>query len=318
MFKPLSTVRCRNHIYQLFSLITSIEILAVVACKLGRKRYIDDPNQVKPEPDHWDEEEDGIWRPPKVPNPAYKGPRKRKKVKNPNYKGKWKTPWIDNPEFEDDPDLYVLRPTKYVGIKIWQAEKEGFEEAGKVRKAREKEECQRAREEGEKRRRDRDTGTDIETTQEDHKLCGYFLTAVKIKTSCSPYSTKVHLPLNSQCYIAGDSSNVHFVSDNDVVLTPIEEKRGEVVVTKKRSRIGGMVHGSLSMVRQLHKLVMGKCLKVAVRVVDVFERGGEGDDDGEEVRVVVMVDVYLPIVLWSGWQFTKSGLAAAALFRHVR
>lgn len=77
------------------------------------------------------------------------------KVKNPNYKGKWKTPWIDNPgnecmhlntlandmkfchtirnsfwspalslslssEFEDDPDLYVLRPTKYVGIEIWQ------------------------------------------------------------------------------------------------------------------------------------------------------------------------------------------------------
>ncbi|PHT96484.1 Calreticulin [Capsicum chinense] len=88
-------------------------------------------------PDHWDEEEDGIWRPPKVPNPAYKGPWKRKKVKNPNYKGKWKTPWIDNPEFEDDPDLYVLRPTKYVGIEIWQ-------------------ESQRAREEGEKRRRDRD------------------------------------------------------------------------------------------------------------------------------------------------------------------
>ncbi|PHT24710.1 Calreticulin [Capsicum baccatum] len=62
-----------------------------------------------------------------------------KKVKNPNYKGKWKTPWIDNPEIEDDPDLYVLRPTKYVGIEIWQAEKEAFEEAGKVRKAREEE-----------------------------------------------------------------------------------------------------------------------------------------------------------------------------------
>ncbi|PHT49183.1 Calreticulin [Capsicum baccatum] len=174
------------------------------------REYIDDPNQIKPEvvhsvqmgydsipreipdpkakkPDHWDEEEDGIWRPPKVPNPAYKGPRKRKKVKNPNYKGKWKTPWIDNPEFEDDPDLYVLRPTKYVGIEIWQvkagsvfdnilicddpdyakkvieevfvhreAEKEAFEEAEKVRKAREEEESQRAREEGEKRRRDRD------------------------------------------------------------------------------------------------------------------------------------------------------------------
>ncbi|KAM3290230.1 F-box protein [Capsicum chacoense] len=158
---------------------------------------------------------------------------------------------------------------------------------------------------------------ELDNSIPDHKLCGYFLTAVKIKTSPSPYSTKVHLPLNSQCYIAGDSSNVHFVADNDVVLTPIEEERGGVVVTKKRSRIGGMVHGSLSVVRQLHKLVMGKCLKVAVRVVDVVERGGEGDDDGEEVRVVVMVNVYLPIALWSGWQFPKSGPAAAALFHHV-
>ncbi|EOY04811.1 Calreticulin 3 isoform 2 [Theobroma cacao] len=100
------------------------------------REYIDDPNDVKPEgydsipaeipdrkakePDDWDEELDGIWKPPKIPNPAYKGPWKRKKIKNPNYKGKWKTPWIDNPEFEDDPDLYVLKPIKYVGIEVWQ------------------------------------------------------------------------------------------------------------------------------------------------------------------------------------------------------
>ena len=24
------------------------------------------------------------------------------------------------PEFEDDPDLYVLKPIKYVGIEVWQ------------------------------------------------------------------------------------------------------------------------------------------------------------------------------------------------------
>uniref|UniRef100_A0A7N2QZ98 DNA polymerase epsilon,catalytic subunit A thumb domain-containing protein n=1 Tax=Quercus lobata TaxID=97700 RepID=A0A7N2QZ98_QUELO len=90
-----------------------------------------------------------------------------KKIKNPNYKGKWKTPWIDNPESEDDPDVYVLKPIKYVGIEVWQVkggsvydnvlicddpdyatqvveevfanreiEKEAFEEAEKVRKAR--------------------------------------------------------------------------------------------------------------------------------------------------------------------------------------
>ncbi|KHN29255.1 Calreticulin-3 [Glycine soja] len=166
------------------------------------REYIEDPNDVKPEgydsipreipdpnakePENWDEEEDGKWKPPKIPNPAYKGPWKRKKIKNPNYKGKWKTPWIDNPEFEDDPDLYVLKPIKYVGIEVWQVkggsvfdnvlicddpdyakqvveevfanreiEKEGFEEAEKVRKAKEEEEAQRAREEGEKRRRER-------------------------------------------------------------------------------------------------------------------------------------------------------------------
>ncbi|XP_050269217.1 calreticulin-3-like [Quercus robur] len=166
------------------------------------REYIDDPSEVKPEgydsipkeipdpkakePDNWDDEENGAWKPPKVPNLAYKGPWKPKKIKNPNYKGKWKTPWIDNPEFEDDPDVYVLKPIKYVGIEVWQVkggsvydnvlicddpdyatqvveevfanreiEKEAFEEAEKVRKAREEEEAQRAREEGERRRRER-------------------------------------------------------------------------------------------------------------------------------------------------------------------
>lgn len=79
-----------------------------------------------------------------------------------------------------------------------------------------------------------------------------------------------------------------------------------------------MVHGSLSVVHQLHKLVMQKCLRIVARVVEVVDRGGGDDNDDDEVRVVVLVDVYLPIALWSGWQFPKSGPAAAALFRHVR
>uniref|UniRef100_A0A0D9V8X8 Calreticulin n=1 Tax=Leersia perrieri TaxID=77586 RepID=A0A0D9V8X8_9ORYZ len=167
------------------------------------REYIEDPNAVKPEgydsipkeipdpkdkkPDTWDDDDDGIWKPRMIPNPEYKGPWKRKKIKNPNYKGKWKTPWIDNPEFEDDPDLYVLKPLKYIGIEVWQvkagsvfdnilicddpeyarkaaeetwganreAEKEAFEEAEKERKAREDKEAERAREEGERRRRER-------------------------------------------------------------------------------------------------------------------------------------------------------------------
>ncbi|KAE9450487.1 hypothetical protein C3L33_17614, partial [Rhododendron williamsianum] len=165
------------------------------------REYIDDPNAVKPEgydsipaeipdpkarkPADWDEEEDGMWKPKKIPNPAYKGPWKRKKIKNPNYKGKWKTPWIDNPDFEDDPDLYVMKPTKYVGIEVWQVkagsvydnilicddpqyarevvdeiwaknreiEKDAFEEAEKIRRAREDEEGKKAKDDGERRKR---------------------------------------------------------------------------------------------------------------------------------------------------------------------
>ncbi|WVZ05426.1 hypothetical protein V8G54_018772 [Vigna mungo] len=189
------------------------------------REYIEDPDDVKPEgydsipreipdpnakePDNWDEEADGKWKPPKIPNPAYRGPWKRKKIKNPNYKGKWKTPWIDNPEFEDDPDLYVLKPIQYVGIEVWQVkggsvfdnvlicddpdyakqvveevfanreiEKEGFEEAEKVRKAREEEDpnsffCRRHKEQEKKvkgvEKREVmivDTGTDTETDTE--------------------------------------------------------------------------------------------------------------------------------------------------------
>ncbi|AEE28292.1 calreticulin 3 [Arabidopsis thaliana] len=168
------------------------------------REYIDDPNDVKPEgfdsipreipdrkakePEDWDEEENGLWEPPKIPNSAYKGPWKAKRIKNPNYKGKWKNPWIDNPEFEDDPDLYVLKSIKYAGIEVWQvkagsifdnilicddpayarsivddyfaqhreSEKELFAEAEKERKAREDEEARIAREEGERRRKERD------------------------------------------------------------------------------------------------------------------------------------------------------------------
>ncbi|KAK8545958.1 hypothetical protein V6N12_026765 [Hibiscus sabdariffa] len=109
------------------------------------KEYIPDPEDKKPEgyddipkevadpdakkvngknyvhqPEDWDEEEDGEWTAPTIPNPEYKGPWVQKKIKNPNYKGKWKAPKIDNPEFKDDPDLYVYPNLKYVGIELWQ------------------------------------------------------------------------------------------------------------------------------------------------------------------------------------------------------
>ncbi|KAI3836292.1 hypothetical protein MKX03_031576 [Papaver bracteatum] len=125
------------------------------------KEYIDDPDDVKPEgydsipaeipdpkakePADWDEDEDGIWRAPKIPNPAYKGPWKRKVKAGSVY---------DNILICDDPE-YAKQVAQEVFDKNKEAEKEAFEEAEKVRRAREEEEAQRAREEGEKRRRER-------------------------------------------------------------------------------------------------------------------------------------------------------------------
>ncbi|XP_057513596.1 F-box protein At3g54460-like [Actinidia eriantha] len=73
-----------------------------------------------------------------------------------------------------------------------------------------------------------------------------------------------------------------------------------------------MVQGSVSVVHQIHALGLSKCLKLIARVIRVVE------DDCGEVRVVVLVDVYLPIGMWSGWHFPKFGTIAAALFRHLR
>ncbi|CAD5325799.1 unnamed protein product [Arabidopsis thaliana] len=92
------------------------------------------------------------------------------------------------------------------------------------------------------------------------------------------------------------------------VLSGSKEK---TVQGRKRVKSIGMVNGSISVVQQLHALVANKCLKIICRVVKV-DKG----ENGEE-RAVVLVDVYLPIELWSGWQFPKSQATAAALFKHL-
>lgn len=73
-----------------------------------------------------------------------------------------------------------------------------------------------------------------------------------------------------------------------------------------------MVNGSISVVHQLHALVANKCLKTVCRVVKA-DKG----DSGEE-RAVVLVDVFLPVALWAGWQFPRCQATAAALFKHLR
>jgi calreticulin len=101
---------------------------------------MDDPEDTKPEgyddipatipeagaeqPEDWDEEEDGEWEPPMVPNPEYKGPWKARRIDNPDYKGPWEHPLIPNPKFVDDKAVYDVCKSGcgFVGFELWQVE----------------------------------------------------------------------------------------------------------------------------------------------------------------------------------------------------
>jgi len=99
-------------------------------------KYIDDPEDVKPEgydeipkeivdpeaskPEDWDDELDGDWEAPVVPNPEFKGPWRPKQIENPKYQGEWVHPLIDNPEYKPVDDLYSFPSFEAVGIEIWQ------------------------------------------------------------------------------------------------------------------------------------------------------------------------------------------------------
>jgi len=77
-----------------------------------------DPEAKKP--DDWDEELDGKWEAPKIPNPEYKGPWRAKRINNPAYKGAWVHPQIPNPEYKADSELYAFDSHAGVGIELWQ------------------------------------------------------------------------------------------------------------------------------------------------------------------------------------------------------
>ncbi|XP_042317150.1 calreticulin-like isoform X1 [Sceloporus undulatus] len=79
---------------------------------------IPDPDVQKP--DDWDEEMDGEWSPPLIPNPEYKGIWKPRIIKNPNYNGIWVQPEVDNPEYTPDPDLYKYFNISVIGLEILQ------------------------------------------------------------------------------------------------------------------------------------------------------------------------------------------------------
>ena len=71
----------------------------------NEEEYISNPEATKPE--DWDDEEDGIWEAPLIENPlcapgseaAGCGVWTPPNISNPKYKGKWKYPLIPNPEY---------------------------------------------------------------------------------------------------------------------------------------------------------------------------------------------------------------------------
>lgn len=95
-------------------------------------------------------------------------------------------------------------------------------------------------------------------------------------------------------------------------LAPLPDEGGSSQRNKWRASGG-------SVVRLLRTLVANRCVEVEGTLLRVVTRRvGEGDDAAVEARAVVLLDVYLPVAAWLGWQFPRSRTAAAAVFRHVR
>ncbi|XP_066505975.1 calnexin [Hoplias malabaricus] len=61
----------------------------------------------------------GPWKPPVVPNLAYKGKWKTPMIDNPNYQGKWKPQMIPNPAYFEDPHPFRMDPIGAIGFELW-------------------------------------------------------------------------------------------------------------------------------------------------------------------------------------------------------
>ncbi|KAL0088030.1 Calnexin [Phycomyces blakesleeanus] len=104
--------------------------------------FVSDPSAERP--DDWDDEMDGEWEAPSIPNPEFKGEWSPKKIPNPDYKGPWVHPEIPNPLYKLETDLHAY-DFGYLGIDIWQVKSgtifdnllvtDDIEEAEKIRLA---------------------------------------------------------------------------------------------------------------------------------------------------------------------------------------
>ncbi|XP_077250709.1 SNF2 domain-containing protein / helicase domain-containing protein / F-box family protein [Tasmannia lanceolata] len=81
---------------------------------------------------------------------------------------------------------------------------------------------------------------------------------------------------------------------------------------RNRRRGMGFVDRSINVIEKVHALTLRNCLKIVASLVRVSV-----SRDGNDARAVLLIDVYLPLALWSGWQFPKSGAIAASLFKHL-
>merc|ERR550534_608238 len=77
-----------------------------------------DPDAEKPE--DWDDEDDGDWEAPMIPNPEYKGPWSAKEIDNPDYKGPWEHPKIANPDYKEVTNPGHRLPINFIGFDLWQ------------------------------------------------------------------------------------------------------------------------------------------------------------------------------------------------------
>jgi hypothetical protein len=99
--------------------------------------FIPDPDAEKPE--DWDEEEDGEWespqvpnplctdivsgcghyKPRKIPNPDYIGPWKPPEIENPAYSCEWKAKQIPNPFYHRDANPAIVAPMSGIALELW-------------------------------------------------------------------------------------------------------------------------------------------------------------------------------------------------------
>eukprot|EP00605_Chrysophyceae_sp_TOSAG23-4_P000851 GSChrysophyteH1.ASY1.ANO1.942.1 assembled CDS len=84
--------------------------------------FIPDPDAEKPE--DWDEEEDGEWESPQVPNPLCTdivsgcGHYNPRKIPNPDYIGPWKPPEIENPAYSYA-NPAIVAPMSGIALELW-------------------------------------------------------------------------------------------------------------------------------------------------------------------------------------------------------